>query len=193
MPDPTDIARDVSHLLSDTISADRFRDWRMTDVAPVLGDYVFGEIFWKKSIGRPNFDKLSDGFTIDAWHDEMVLVGTPGGAAHWITLPAPHQASWWDAPPDEDFWRISFMVPGLARGKAVDGIHHQHSHIVPKLVKKVSWTIPGGEYGIGAAGLKAIEPSGATFTGESGPLHLSFEVVLKSLFVFRDGIGRADW
>ena len=69
---------------------------------------------------------------------------------------------------------------------------YQKTHM-PNRIRHIAKAVLSTWLILGAAGLKAIEPSGATFTGESGPLHLSFEVVLKSLLVFRDGIGRADW
>lgn len=58
MPDVYDLARkSVGKLFSDVVSADRFNKWRAgvaEGVADKLSQYAFGEIFWRKSFGRPD-------------------------------------------------------------------------------------------------------------------------------------------
>ena len=127
-------------LFKGPISAGRFREWVRNDSAGLgFKTYAFGEIFWDKAIGRPQTASLSEGFTIEAWHDEKFLAGQIGGAAAWTTVRAPHYPSWWDGHDDDKFWRVSFMVPDLHDGRVTDGIHNRLTYIVPRLVGDVSW------------------------------------------------------
>ncbi|MDQ3010440.1 MAG: hypothetical protein M3X11_07025, partial [Acidobacteriota bacterium] len=125
MPDFDDLAREsVGTLFSDVVSAARFKKWRVAIVAGVadtLSQYAFGEIFWKKSLGRPNTTKLSEAVTVEAWRDEKLLVGDVGGAAHWKTIRMPYYPSWWDGKDDGRYWRVFYMVPNLQVGVPVDG------------------------------------------------------------------------
>ena len=169
MPDFDDLARKaVGTLFSDVVSADRFKKWRVglvPGVADTLSQYAYGEIFWKKSLGRPNTTKLSETVTVEAWRDEKLLVGDIGGAAHWITIRVPYYPSWWDGKDDGKYWRVSYMVPNLTVGLSVDGLteHSTYTYIVPKLKLDIPWKIPGGRFGIGNTGLRTLEPPGVAF------------------------------
>jgi hypothetical protein len=145
MPDFDTLAREsVGTLFSDVVSADRFRKWRVgvvEGVANTLSQYAFGEIFWKKSLGRPNTTKLSEAVTVEAWRDEMVLVGDIGGAAHWQPIHVPYHPSWWDGKDDGEYWRVSYMVPNLTVGLSADGLaeHSTYTYIVPQLKRGIPW------------------------------------------------------
>lgn len=189
MPDFDTLAREsVGTLFSDVVSADRFRKWRVgvvEGVANTLSQYAFREIFWKKSLGRPNTTKLSEAVTVEAWRDEMVLVGDIGGAAHWQPIHVPYHPSWWDGKDDGEYWRVSYMVPNLTVGLSADGLaeHSTYTYIVPQLKRGIPWKIPSGRFGIQNIRLRSLEPPGVAFVKKEESVHFSFEVVLKSLFV----------
>lgn len=189
MPDFDDLARKaVGTLFSDVVSADRFKKWRVgvvPGVADMLSQYAYGEIFWKKSLGRPNTSKLSEAATVDAWRDEKVLVGDIGGAARWKTIRVPYFPSWWDGKDDGKYWRVSYMVPNMTVGLSVDGLteHSTYTYIVPQLKLDIPWKIPDGRFGIGNTGLRTLEPPSVAFVKTKNAVHFSFEVVRISLFV----------
>ena len=137
-----DIATDgLRALLSDVVSADRFRHWKTTDAsgAGFFSEHAFGEIFWEKSIGRPSTVSLRDGFTIDASREEWVLVPVNGAAVTWKRLELPCAASWWDGKDDSDYWRVPFMIGKIPSGRTHDNRpeHFLHTHIVPSLNRSV--------------------------------------------------------
>ena len=109
MPDFDDLALEsVGTLFSDVVSVDRFKNWSAGvagRVADIVSQYAFGEIFWKKSLGRPDTTKLSDAVTVEAWREEEILVGNIGGAARWETIRALYYPSWWDGKDDGEYWR----------------------------------------------------------------------------------------
>ena len=188
MPDFDALAiESVGTLFSDVVSADRFTKWRVgivAGVAETLSQYAFGEIFWKKSLGRPDTTKLSEAVTVEAWRDEKVLIGDIGGAAQWKTIRSPYYPSWWDGKDDGEYWRVSYMVPNLTEGLSVDGLseHSTYTYIVPHMKLDIPWKIPGGRFGIGNLGLRALEPPRVAFVKTKKSVHFSFEVALKSLF-----------
>ena len=187
MPHFDDLAR-LNTLFSDVVSANRFKKWKaeiVRDTGTNLSQYAFGQIFWKKSLGRPNTATLSEGIVVEAWRDEMHLVGAIGGAAHWEVLRVPCVPSWWDGKDDGKYWRVPYMVPNLTEGASNDGLpeHSTYTHIVPHLKPSTAWTVPGGRFGIGSAGLRAFEPPGVAFIKQKGPVYFPFEIVLKSLFI----------
>ena len=177
----------VSKLFGDTLSIDRFEKWRgsmVEGVAGTLSQYAFGEIFWKKSLGRPETVKLSDGIFVEAWREEKILVGDVGGAAHWQTIRVPYYPSWWDGKDDGKYWRVSYMVPNMTVGFSADGLseHSIYSFIVPHLKPDVAWKIPGGRFAIASVGLRVLEPPRVAFVKPDKAVHFSFEVVLELPF-----------
>ena len=187
MPRFDDLAR-LNMLFSDVVSANRFKKWKaeiVRNTGTNLFQYAFGQIFWKKSLGRPNTATLSEGLEVEAWRVEMHLVGDVGGAAQWKPIRVPCSPSWWDGKDDGKYWRVPYMVPNLTEGASNDGLpeHSTYTHIVPHLKQSTAWTIPGGRFGIGSAGLRAFEPPGVAFIKNKGPVYFAFEVVLRSLFV----------
>ena len=170
-------------LFSDVVSAERFRNWKASDagVAGMLSTYTMGEIYWRKAIGRPHTASLSEGFVIEAWRDEMILVGQVGGAAHWQPVKSPYFPSWWDGKDDGEYWRVPFMIPNLKDGRSSDGAHDEYTHIEPHFRENVWWRVPGGRFGIGSAGHRAFEPDKAVFVKLAGAVHLCFEVVTQAL------------
>jgi hypothetical protein len=186
MPDIYDLAREsVGTLFSDVVSADRFKKWRAgvkEGVADKLSQYAFGEIFWKKSLGHPNTLKLSEAVTVEAWHIEEKNVGSPD-APIWKPVSRLYYPSWWDGKDDGEYWRVSYMVPNLKVGLSVDGEHDTKTYIAPQLKFDIPWNIPGGRFGIGNIGFRALEPPQVAFVKTEKSVHFSFEVVLKSLFV----------
>ena len=189
MPDFDDLVRkSVGTLFSDVVSGDRFRKWRVgvvASIADTLSQYAFGEILWKKSLGRPNTTKLSEAVTVEAWRDEKLLVGDIGGAAQWKTVRVPYFPSWWDGKDDGKYWRVSYMVPNVTVGLSVDGMteHSTNTYIVPQLKLDIPWTIPAARFGIGNVGLRTLEPPRVAFVKTKKAVRFSFDVVLKSLFV----------
>lgn len=77
------------------------------------------------------------------------------------------------------------MVPNLTVGLTVGGRpeHTEYTYIVPQLKRDIPWKIPGGRFGIGKLGLRALEPPGVAFVKTEKSALFTFEVVLKSLFV----------
>lgn len=187
MPHFDDLAR-LNTLFSGVVSVDRFKKWKaeiVRDAGTNLGRYAFGQIFWKKSLGRPNNATLSEGLAVEAWRVEMHLVGDVGGAPHWQPLRVPCSPSWWDGKDDSKYWHVPYMVPNLTEGASTDGLpeHSTYTYIVPRLNPGTAWTIPGGRFGIGSAGLRAFKPHGVAFIKKKGPVYFPFEIVLRSLSV----------
>ena len=134
------------------------------------------------ALGRPTTASLSTAFTVEAWRDEARLVGDVGGAAHWQVLPVPSAPSWWDGKDDPEHWRVPYMIPNMAPGKAVDGIHNEYTHIVPHLVPGVRWDSDGKGVHM-RIGFRTLHPHGAVFVKEAGASYFSFEVVVEPLMV----------
>ena len=189
MPDLHEVALEsVRTLFSEVLSPNRFKKWRARvapDAAALLSQYAFGEIFWKKSLGRPNTTKLSEAVTVEAWQDEEALVGDIGGGAHWVTFRNPRFPSWWDGKDDGRYWRVSYMVPNLSVQVTVDGLptHFRHTYIVPHLKPDTSWNIPSGKSVIANTGFRTLEPPRVVFVKTEKSAHFSFEVVRKPLLV----------
>lgn len=184
MPHIDDLVRESVHdLFTNGASRGPFNRWRDSvnpGIATALSEYAFGEIFWKKHLGRPSTLKLSDGFTMEAWRDDVVLVGDIGASARWQPLRVPYQPSLWDGQDDDEHWRVSFMVPGLKAGASVDGLaeHSIYTHIVPHFQRAVSWTTDGGRFRLVPVGLRALDPPQVAFVKPQSLVHLIFEVVL---------------
>jgi hypothetical protein len=183
------VQESVHDLFATGASRSRFKRWKDSvdpGVATVLGGYAFGEIVWKKQLGRPNTIKLSDGFSIEAWRDDMVLVGDIGAAAHWQPLHTPYQPSWWDGQEDAEHWRVSFMVPDMKAGASVDGLtgHSTYTHIVLHFQRGVSWLADGGPFRYAPVGLRVFDPPHVVFVKPQTFVYFSFEVVLTRALVF---------
>lgn len=177
MPKVDVSADSLGQLLDGVLSADRFKKWRASIVggsAKILGRYAFGEIFWKKALGRPNTANLSDGFEIDAKHFEVFSNYAPGGVVYPVSFDLPYFASWWDGKDDDDHWRISFMVPNMIAGEP--------TQITPRLKTRIAWLVPGGRLGIRPGEFRTRNPHFAAFVKKEGPVYFQFEVILKSLF-----------
>jgi len=181
-----DAAKDsLQSLFSHPVSAERFKSWRtdlVPDIGRLLSGYGLGEIFWKKSLGRPKTASLSQAFTVEAWRDEEILVGDVGGAAHWQLLRVPYAASWWDGKDDAEHWRVPYMIPSMAPGEATDGVHNEYTHIVPHMVPGVRWDGDGAVVHA-RIGFRAFHPQSAVFVKGPATSHFSFEVVLEPLLV----------
>jgi hypothetical protein len=172
--------KSASVLFSSPITTDRFKSWatkNTPDIAGLVNSYAFGEIFWKKALGRPNTAKLSDGFVFDAWHDQQSLDLKTG---HWIHYGVPYVVMLSDGKDDEDYWRVVYMVPRLAMGNAADGLreHDEYTHFVPGLAKGIAWSTPGGVFASGF-GFRTLSPHQAVFVKGDQAVHYNFEVILQ--------------
>lgn len=139
----------------------------------------YGEIFWRKALGRPDTTTLSEGFEIKACYDKWTTVGAPGsGSGVDIALPTPYGVSWWDGPSDNEYYRIWFIIPNLHDGRANDPKWNSYTHVMPVIRREVRWTVPGGLFGSGSVGVRRLEPQATAFVFGKDPVRLSFEVVL---------------
>lgn len=173
-----DIAREsLGVLVSTAITPKRFTKWKTsldTEAGQVLGKYCFGEIVWRKRMGKPTSAKLSDAFFLECWREEIVLVGNIGGPAKETPIRVPYFPTLWDGKADKDHWRVLFMIPNLAKDT---------THLVPHFDRDVPWTGSSIPLGFELIGPKAFEPVGVTFEKKDGPVHFSFEVVRRPLLV----------
>src|SRR4051812_34924508 len=93
-------------LISSSLSHDQLSKWRNgnEDIAEISNEWIIGEIFWRKAIGRPNTLTLSAAFSISAWTDT-------DPQAEDSPLPyKPRLVELWDAKDDGEFWRVAFRV-----------------------------------------------------------------------------------
>lgn len=184
-----DMAREsLGVLISDVVTKDRFVKWKEDlheSARETLGRYAFGEIFWRKSLGRPTSARLSDAFTIEAWRDDPQLGGDVGGAAKWFPVRLPYWPSLWDGKDDGEYWRVAYSIANLVNDHPAHGFSDQftHTHIVPHFAKGVTWDAPGGLHVRLMVGLRTLDPSGVSFVKKDGPVHFSFEVVHRPLRV----------
>ena len=186
MPNKFDQAREsVSALFSDIISAERFKIWRAKSPTLVLKSYVLGEIFWRKSLGRPDTQKLSDAFTVEAWHEQFELYGLSGSLPEWQPMTVPNYPSWWDGKEDSEYWRVAYLVPDVPSGASNDNReeHFGHAHIVPHLKTGVRWKGPDGKLIFGSGARRGFEPPAVVFVKTDESAHFSFEVVTRLVFV----------
>lgn len=140
--------------------------------AGLFRDCAFGEIYWLKTIGRPRDNPLSAAFEVDAGQDIPVSIGTPGGGpAIDTTMNEPHIPPLHDGKDDAEYWRVTFAVPGLSKGR--------HVHVTPKLRGKPWATAPGAR-----AGIRSFVPPGASFIMPEGPVFLSFGLMSLPLLHF---------
>lgn len=182
-----DMAREsLGVLISDVVTKDRFVKWKEDlheSARETLGRYAFGEIFWRKSLGRPTSARLSDAFTIEAWRDDPQLGGDVGGAAKWFPVRLPYWPSLWDGKDDGEYWRVAYSIANLVNDHPAHGFSDQftHTHIVPHFAKGVTWDAPGGLHVRLMVGLRTLDPSGVSFVKKDGAVHFSFEVVHRPL------------
>jgi hypothetical protein len=193
---PSEILDSLRVLYSEALNSDRFRRWRLTQeaAAKALADYVVGEIFWSKSIGRPNTSKLSAAFVIDSWRTTKIINGGIGGALHAEDINVPHVLTWWDGKDDGEHWRVNFLIPNVPFGHRKDpvfGDFDEVTFIVPTFAKGISWTVPGEQLGIHQIGPRTISPSTAALVKENGPVYISFDVIRQLLLSF-DSSGVAN-
>ena len=133
----------------------------------------------KKALGRPDAATLSQGFLLQAWQEEIVMIGAPGsGEVRLITIRAPLSPSFWDGPSDDENWRISYLIRNLRQASS-----DERTFIVPALKEDVAWDIPRGRLGIGGVGLRALKPSQVVFIKGEGPVYFSFEAALSPLSI----------
>lgn len=178
---------DLQVLISDVLNADRFRDWvKEHDGARQLADYVFGEIYWHKSIGKPNTDTLAKAFLITSWRTIRIIVGTPDGLkSEDVTLP--HVPTWHDGKDDGEYWRVNYVITGVPFGHRKDPIFGNYDEITfiePTFVNGITWSVPGGQFSIHAVGPRRIYPPSVAFVKEGGPVHISFQVTRQNLLTF---------
>ncbi|MFL6846729.1 MAG: hypothetical protein ACJ8ER_17830 [Allosphingosinicella sp.] len=187
MPKDEDVAQlALKHLFDGVLSPERFSSWKaeLGGTIETLRTYAFGEIFWRKSIGRPHTPALADGFTIEAMTDESIFVVDADGSSHWQPWQLHYQPSWWDGKDDDEFWRVGFIVPDIQDGRAVDGIHNRSTAVLPRLLNDVWWIGPEGAPDIVTSLQRMIVGDWAVFVKGDTSVHLSFEVMVKSLTVF---------
>jgi hypothetical protein len=182
----------LQSLVSVDVTKSRFRHWRTSEraLADLFEQYAFGEIFWRKSLGRPHTPSLSEGFLIESTEEQWVQDFTKLKGVRQIN--APKIPTWRDAPDNAEYWRISFMIPGLVDGRVKDGsLNDNHTIVVPLLHKDVWWTAPGAssEPVPVLTALRVFDPPYAVFVMGKGPIHLSFEVVSSLVTKFdHDGV-----
>lgn len=173
-----DIAREsLGVLVSEAITKKRFSRWKTSlaaEAGQTLGKYCFGEIFWRKRMGKPTSAALSDAFSLECWREEIVLVGNIGGPARETPIRAPYFRSLWDGKDDEDHWRVLFMIPNLAQDT---------TYLVPHFNRDVPWTGSNIPLGFELVGPKVFEPTGVVFEKDGSAAHFSFEVVRRPLLV----------
>ena len=112
-----------------------------------------------------------------------------------VDITLPNLPSWRDGKSDDQYWRVSYMIPHIPDGHHKDllfGPWDEFTFITPELVKGVSWSAPpGGRFGIGGFGLRVIEPDSVVFVKEEGVKYISFEVVTRLPLVFaKSGVAK---
>ena len=151
------------------VTADALDHWaaKSTIRADILANTVWGEIRWRKHIGRPLAATLASAFVIEhtswQWVKEF-----KGGAVTYIQLLVPHPAPQkHDGPDDDTYHRVSFMAEA-----------NQHeSEIRVRFAPHVGWD---GRVQLIGPGYKTIEPAARVFLKASNREVLEpFEVIVK--------------
>jgi len=167
MPKPLGelVKKGIESLYSDILTPKRFVDWKNSDkdIIKLFDDYVFGEIFWRKSIGRPTTERLRDAFIITSeTHSKMK--DQDNNIVGLVPVTMEYSPWWGDGKSDDEYWRVSYRIPDIKPGQ-----HHLEPNIgedwddltwiTPKFVKGVSWKVPGGEFGVAGIGVRVFEPA----------------------------------
>ena len=166
-------------LFSDVVTRARFQHWKEghQQVSNLVEAYVFGEIFWRKSLGRPKTTRLSEAVSVHSWRTTKIINGTPAGlAAVWINVH--HYPTWWDGKDDGDYWRVPYLISDIPDGQRHDpvfGNFDETTFIIPEF-EGVPW-VAGGDFEVANSGMRVFVPRDAVFVKESGATHVSFEIV----------------
>lgn len=119
-PDSINITEEVKTLFDKGLTQASYDIWTRSfataDIYNVFSDVSFGTIEWRKELGRPSTSTLAEGFDVQFWMYQDVGYWTPEGYKEtWLHTPVPVSA--WDGQSDETFYRVNYLVTGLAVGK----------------------------------------------------------------------------
>jgi hypothetical protein len=117
-------------------------------VADVLDKCILGEIYWRKSMGRPSTQKLCEAFSLEVWTDEPIARDPLNRSGTTETFHHQRMTKIWDGIDDAEFWRVSFQVAEVDPGHVEITLdigqdsYDNITYIVPGF-KNVSWNGPG--------------------------------------------------
>ena len=116
-PQSINIGEEVTALFDKGLTKESYdlwiRSFATTGVYDVFSEVSFGTIEWRKELGRPFTATLAEGFDVQFWMYQDVGYWTPDGYREiWLHTPVP--VSTWDGQSDETFYRVHYLVTGLA-------------------------------------------------------------------------------
>jgi hypothetical protein len=157
----------VTEFLTAGLSAKRFTDLKVggSDHA-FFRNAVFGEIIWRKSIGRPATPQLHVAFTASA---DSPFVATDFDSPTGKTPPGlvtPYFPVLWDAPEEAQQWRVNVMIPNIDFDAVL--------RIRITLNDNVAWKKPDGTNA--RPWLLALDPPNLAFAKGMRPAHFTVNV-----------------
>jgi hypothetical protein len=142
----THIAGDISRLEQEVSRAGaRTPDEFMTGVKEVISrdeslaglfkNTVWGQIVWRKAVGRPRSQRMADAFIIEHHYEFLEWVigpdGNPQSIGGIVKGATPRV---WDGPHDDERYRVSYIL---------QGVHPWRNGIGVKLNPEVAWEPAG--------------------------------------------------
>ncbi len=141
-PQSIDIGTEVKALFEKGLTKQSYDLWTKSfanvDIYEVFADVAFGTIEWLRELGRPSTSTLAEGFEVQFWLYQDVGYWTPEGyRSIWLHTPVP--VSTWDGQSDEKFYRVNYLVTGLAVGRTyLSSVTFAHG--------RARWPSPSGRF-----------------------------------------------
>lgn len=115
-----DIGKALENLFEERLTKESYKVWTNSfasiDVYNVFSNVSFGTIEWLRELGKPSTSTMAEGFDVQFWMYQEVGYWTPEGyRTIWLHTPVP--VSTWDGQSDENFFRVNYLVTGLAVGR----------------------------------------------------------------------------
>jgi hypothetical protein len=171
----------VGPLFSSTFSHDRFLRWKAgnDEIADIFDKCILGEIYWRKSIGRPKTKSgtLAEGFSLRVWTEQHFKIDKK-----WKLRNHFPAVKLWDAEDDAQFWRVGYLVSGVEPGHFPGNIdtndppYDDLTHIVP-VFNKVPWHGPPPPHEDDYLGFRVFLSYEIILVKEAGADHRSIQVV----------------
>jgi hypothetical protein len=158
--------------------------WKQRNVAiaHLFVDCIVGEIFWRKTLGRPKIANLAHGFVLMPWTWVHEAIPDESGALALRPLATPLNYRLSSLADDEHFWRVGYVVEHVPIGphpfNTGFGAYDDWTDVVPDFAKGVPWEHPQGPLiDPVLQGFRTFTPLQCVVSKRPGPVQQDFEVI----------------